>query len=69
MPKENDEIKKKAVDIIIAPAKNIEQRNQFDNDISFQVVPVRIARAKHARISALVIRSKNIDKVFDGICL
>ena len=43
MPKKNDVIKKQAVDIIIATAENIKDRNKLDNDISFQVVPVRIA--------------------------
>lgn len=69
MPKENDEIKKQAVDIIIAPAENIEYRNQFDNNIPFQVVPVRIARTEHTTITTLVMGSKNIDEVFNGICL
>lgn len=43
MPKENDEIKKQAIDIIIAPAENIKDRNQFNHNIPFQIVPVRIA--------------------------
>ena len=69
MAEEDDEIKKQAVDIIIATTENIKHRNQFDNDISFQIVPVRIARTKNACITALIIRSKNIDEIFDGICL
>ena len=42
MPKENDEIKKQAVDVIIAPAENIKQGNQLNHDIVFEVVPERI---------------------------
>lgn len=69
MPEKDDEIKKQAVDIIIAPAEYIKDRYQFDNDISFQVVPVRIARTEHAGIAPLVIGCKNIDEVFEGVCL
>ena len=42
MSKKNDEIKKQAVDIVIATAEDIEYRNQFYNNIVFQVVPERI---------------------------
>ena len=42
MPEKNDEIKKQAVDIIIAPAENIKKGNQFNHDIVFEVVPERI---------------------------
>ena len=42
MPEKNDEIKEQAVNIIIAPAKNIEDGNQFNHDIVFEVVPERI---------------------------
>ena len=42
MAEENDEIKKQAVYVIIAPAKNIKQGNQFNHDIVFEVVPERI---------------------------
>ena len=42
MAKKDDEIKKQAIDIIIAPAENIEYRNQFYNNIVFQIIPERI---------------------------
>ena len=67
MAKKNDEIEKKAVDIIIAAAEDIKDGYQFDNDISFQVVPIRIAWTEHTGIAALVIGCKNIDEVFAGI--
>ena len=69
MPEKNDEIKEQAVNIIIAQAKNIEDGNHFDNDISFQVVPVRITGTEYTCIPTLVIRSKNIDEIFAGICM
>ena len=69
MAEEDNKIKKQAVDIIIATTEYIKHRNQFDHDISFQVVPVRIARTEHTTITFLVIGSKNIDQVFEGICL
>ena len=47
MAEEDDEIKKQAVDIIIATTKNIKDGNHFDYDISSQVVPIRIIRTKH----------------------
>ena len=46
MAKENDEIKKQAVYVIIAPAENIKYRNQFNYDIVFEVVPERIVRTE-----------------------
>ena len=44
MPKKYQKIKKQTIDIIIAPAKNIKKRNQFDHNVPFQVVPERIVR-------------------------
>ena len=46
MPNENDEIEEQAVNIIIAPAEDIKDRNELDNYISFQVVPERIIGAE-----------------------
>ena len=63
MPEENDEIKKQAVDIIIAPAENIKHRNQFDHNISFQVVPVRIKRAEEISPSPGIRIIKDIGKI------
>ena len=67
MPNENDEIEEQAVNIIIALAEDIKYRNQFDDDISFQVVPVGIARTENTCITSLVIGCKNIDEVFEWV--
>lgn len=42
MPKENEEIKKQTIDIVISPAEKIKDRNNFDQDISLKVVPKRV---------------------------
>ena len=42
MAKENQEVKEQTVDIIIAPAENIKNRNQFNDDIPREVFPERI---------------------------
>ena len=67
MANKNQEIKKQTVDIIITTAENIKYRNQFDDNISFQVVPIRIEWTENARITSRVIRSKNISEIFTGI--
>lgn len=69
MSEKNDEIVKQTVDIVISSTEYIKNRDHFDHNITFQVVPVRIARTEHTSISILVIRSKNIDKVPDWVCL
>ena len=43
MPEKDNKIEEQAVDIIIAAAEDIKDGNQFDNNVSFQVVPIRIA--------------------------
>ncbi len=68
MPKEDQEIKEQAVDIVIAAAENIKDRNQLNDDIAPQVIPVRIERTEYACIAVVVIRSKQICKVFNGVC-
>ena len=64
MSEEDDEIKKQTVDIIIATTENIKDRNQFDDDISRQVIPIGIIGTKHSVISSRIIRRKNIAEVF-----
>ena len=64
MAKENQKIKKQTVDIIIAPAENIKNRNQFDDNISFQVIPERIKWTEYAWITTWIIWSKNIGEIF-----
>lgn len=54
MAKEDQKVEEQTVDIIIAPAENIENRNKFDDDISFQVVPKRIHGTKKTRITIRV---------------
>ena len=66
MSEEDDEIKKQTVDIIIATAENIKDRNQFDDDITGQVIPVRIGGTKHTGIPTRIIRRKNIAEIFTG---
>ena len=47
MAEKNNEIEEQTVDIIIAAAENIKDRNQFDDNISLKVVPVRIKRTEY----------------------
>lgn len=67
MTKEDQEVKEQAVDIIIAPAENIENRNEFDDDISFKVVPKRIYGTEKTGITIRVTGSKNISEIFRGV--
>lgn len=55
MPKENQEIKKQTIDVVIAPAKNIKYRNEFNNEISSQIIPVGIVRAEHTAKAVVII--------------
>lgn len=67
MPEKNNEIEEQTIDIIIATAENIKDRNKFYNDITSQIVPVRIKWIENAGVAILVIGSKNITEVFAGI--
>ena len=60
---ENNKVEEQAVDIIITPAENIEERNQFDEDIPFQVIPERIERTEQSAITTRVIRCEYISEV------
>ena len=41
MTQEAQAVKDQTIDIIIAPAENITESQYFQNDIIFQVIPVR----------------------------
>lgn len=67
MPKEDQKVEEQTIDIIIAPAENIENRNEFDDDIPFKVVPKRIHGTEKTGITIRVTGSKNITEIFSGI--
>lgn len=67
MTEEDKKIEEKTIDIIIAPAQDVEQREQLDDHIPPQVVPIRIMRTEHTAIASFVSRSKQVGKIGPGI--
>jgi hypothetical protein len=68
MSEENKEIKEQAIYIVIAPAEDIEYRYQFDNDVSTQVVPVRIIGIEQTGIPIGVTGRKQVGEIFTRVC-
>jgi hypothetical protein len=67
VPEKYQEIVKQTVDIIVAMTENIKYRDQFDHDIPFQIVPVRIAISENSCIAPFITGGKNVGKIFPGV--
>jgi hypothetical protein len=63
-PKHADEGVKNNIDVIVAKAENIEDRKQFDEKISLEIVPVGIIGPKKLYYASLIWIAKKIYQVF-----
>jgi hypothetical protein len=66
-PKHADERVKDNIDIIIPEAENIKDRQQFDENISLEIIPVGIIGPKELCYASLIRITKKIHQVFMGI--